>query len=185
MNCSTPGLPVHHLFLESTQTHVRRVGDGIQSSHPLSSPSTPAFNLSHHQGLFKSVSSLHQVAKVLEVQLQHQSFQWIFRTDFLYDELVRSPCSPRDSQESSPILQFKSTNSLVLSFLYGATLTSHPYMTTGKTIALTTWTFVDKVMSLLLFTEHLLWPGSLLSAFPSIHGYQLWWTGLWFPMPQN
>jgi len=71
-----------------------------QWSHPLLSPSPPAFNLSQHQGLSQWVSSLHQVAKVLE--LQHQSFQWIFRTDFLYDWLVRSLCSPRDSQESSP-----------------------------------------------------------------------------------
>ena len=83
MNCSTPGLPVHHQFLELNQTHVHWVGDAIQTSHPLSSPSPPAFNLSQHQGLFKWVSSLHQVAKVLELQLQHQSFQWIFRTDFL------------------------------------------------------------------------------------------------------
>ena len=74
MNHSTPGLPVHHQLPEFTQTHVHRVGDAIQPSHPLSSPS-PAFNLSQHQGLFKWVSSLHQVAKVLEFQLQHQSFQ--------------------------------------------------------------------------------------------------------------
>ena len=86
MNCSMPGLPVHHQLPESTQTHVHEVGDAIQPSHPLSSPS-PAFNLSQHQGLFQWVSSLHQVAKVLELQLQHQSFQWIFRTDFLYDGL--------------------------------------------------------------------------------------------------
>ena len=66
------------------------------------SPSPPAFNLSQHQGLFKWVSSLHQVAKALAFQLQQQPFQWIFRTDFLQDWLVRSPCSPRDSQESSP-----------------------------------------------------------------------------------
>ena len=76
MNCSTPGLPVHHQLLESTQTHVHQVGDAIQPSHPLSSPSLPALNLSQHQGLFKWVSSLHQVAKVLDFQLQHQSFQW-------------------------------------------------------------------------------------------------------------
>ena len=82
MNHSTPGLPVHHQLPESTQTHVHWVGDAIQPSHPLSSPS-PALNLSQHQGLFKWVSSSHQVAKVLEFQLQHQSFQWIFRTDFL------------------------------------------------------------------------------------------------------
>ena len=83
MGCSTPGLPVHHQLLELTQTHVHQVGDAIQPSHPLSSPSPPAFNLSQHQGLFKWVSSSHQVAKILEFQLQHQSFQGIFRTDFL------------------------------------------------------------------------------------------------------
>ena len=70
MDCSTPDFPVHHQFLELTQTHVLRVGDGIQLSHPLSSPSPPAFNLSQHQDLFKWVSSSHQVAKVLEFQLQ-------------------------------------------------------------------------------------------------------------------
>ena len=83
MDCSTPGVPVHHQLPEFTQTHVHRVSDAIQPSHPLLSPSLPAFNLPQHQGLFKWVSSLHQVAKVLEFQLQHQSFQWIFRTDFL------------------------------------------------------------------------------------------------------
>ena len=83
MNRSTPGLPVHHQFPESTQTHVHRVSDAIQPSHPLSSPSPPALNLSQHQGLFKWVSSSHQAAKVLEFQLQHQSFQWTPRTDSL------------------------------------------------------------------------------------------------------
>ena len=83
MNCSTPGPPVHHQLPELTQTHVHWVGDAIQPSHPLSSPSPLAFNWSQHQGLFQWVSSSHQVAKVLEFQLQHQSFQWIFRTDFL------------------------------------------------------------------------------------------------------
>ena len=85
MNRSTPGLPVHHQLPEFTQTHVHRVGDAIQPSHPLSSPSPPALNLSQHQGLFKWVSSSHQVAKVLEFQLQHQSFQWTPRTDILLD----------------------------------------------------------------------------------------------------
>ena len=75
MNCSMPGLPVHHQLLESTQTYVHRVDDAIQPSHPLSSPSLPTFNLSQHQGLFQGVGSSHQVAKVLEFQLQHQSFQ--------------------------------------------------------------------------------------------------------------
>ena len=118
MDCSTPGLPVHYQLLEFTQTHVHWVDDAIQPSHPLSSPSPPAFNLSQHQGLLKWVSSLHQVAKVLDFQLQHQSFQWTPRTDLLYDGLIGSPCSPRDSQESSLTLQFKSINSSVLSFLH-------------------------------------------------------------------
>ena len=88
MNCSMPGLPVHHQLPESTQTHAHRVGDAIQPSHPLSSHSPPALNLSQHLGLFKWVSSLHEVAKVLEFQLQHQSFQWTlglisFRMDWL------------------------------------------------------------------------------------------------------
>ena len=82
MDCSMPGFPIHHQLPELAQTHVHRVGDAIQPSHPLSSPS-PTFNLSQHQGLFKWVSSSHQVAKVLEFQLQHQSFQWIFRTDII------------------------------------------------------------------------------------------------------
>ena len=97
MNCSTPGFPVLHQLPDFAQTHVHRVGDATQPSHPLSSPSPPAFNLSQHQGLFQWVSPWHQVAKVLEFQLQHQSFQWIFRTDFLYDGLVGSPCSPAKS----------------------------------------------------------------------------------------
>ena len=80
MNRSTPGLPVHHQPPEFTQTHVHRVSDAIQPSHPLSSPSPPAPNPSQHQGLFQWVSSSHEVAKVLEFRLQHQCFQWIFRT---------------------------------------------------------------------------------------------------------
>ena len=75
MDCSTPGLPVLHHLLELAQTHVHRVGDAIQPSHPLLFPSPSAFNLAQHQGLFQLVSSAHQVAKVLELQLQHQSFQ--------------------------------------------------------------------------------------------------------------
>ena len=80
MNCSTPGFPFHHQLPEFTQT---QVGDAIQPSHPLSSPSPHNFNLSQHQGLFKWVSSSHQVAIVLKFQLQHQSFQWTPRTDLL------------------------------------------------------------------------------------------------------
>ena len=85
-------------------THVHQVSDAIQPSHPLSSPSPPAFNLSYHQGLFQWVISLHQVDKVLELQLQHQSFQWILRTDFLQDGLVGSPCSPRGSHNECIML---------------------------------------------------------------------------------
>ena len=124
MDCSTSGFPVHHQLPELTQTHVHWVGDAIQPSHLLSSPSPPAFNLSQHQGLFKWVSSLHQVAKGLEFQLQYQSLQWTPRTGLLNDGLVESPCSLRDSQESSPTPQFKSINSSALSFLYSPTLTS-------------------------------------------------------------
>ena len=141
MNCSTPGFPVLHCLREFAQTHVQWVSDAIQSLHPLSPSSPLALNLSQHQGLFQWAGSSHQVAR-LELQLQHQSFQWIFRVDFLLDWLVWS-CCPRDSQESFPTPQFKSMNSLVLQL-------SHPYMTTGKTIALTRWTFVGKVRSLLL-----------------------------------
>ena len=83
MDHSTPGLPVYHQLPEFTQTHVHWVGDVIQPSHPLSPPSPHALNLSQHQGPFKWVSSSHQVAKVLEFQLQHQSFQWTPRTDLL------------------------------------------------------------------------------------------------------
>ena len=102
--------------------------DAIQPSHPLLPPSPPALNLSQHQGLFQWVSSSHQVAKVLKLQLQHQSFQWIFRTDFLWDWLVWSLGSPRNSQESSPAPQFVSINSSAFSLLYGSTLMSvHDY----------------------------------------------------------
>ena len=82
MPCSMPGLPVHHQLPELAKTHVHQVGDAIQPSHLLSSPSPATFNLSQNQGLFQWVSSSHQVAKVLEFQLQHQSFQWIFRAGF-------------------------------------------------------------------------------------------------------
>ena len=109
----TPWIAAHQASLsitksqvEFTKTHVHRVGDAIPPSHPLSSPSFPAFNLSQHQGLFQWVSSLHQVAKVLEFQFQHPFFQWIFRIDFLQDWLVWCSFSSRDSQESSPTPQF-------------------------------------------------------------------------------
>ena len=99
------------------------------------SSSPPAFHLSQYQGLFQWVCYFHQVAKVLELQLQHQSFQWIFRTDFLWDWLIWSPCCPKDSQNSSRAPQSESINSLALSLLYGpGLLPIHNY---GKTVALT------------------------------------------------
>ena len=146
MGCGMPGCPVHHQLPDFTQTHARWVSDAIQPSHLLSSPS-PAFNLSQYQGLFKWVSSSHKVAKVLEFQLQPQSFQWIFRIDFLRMDWLDLLAV---SKESSAAPQFKSVNSWVLSFLYSPTLTSiHDHW---KNQALTRWTFVGRVMSLLFNT---------------------------------
>ena len=122
IDCTMPGFPVLHCLLEFAQTHVCWVDNVIQPSHPFSPPSCPILNLSQHQGLFQWLDSYHQVVKVLELQLRHESFQWIFRVDFLEDWLVWSPCSPGVSQESSPTPQFKSLNCLALSILYGPTL---------------------------------------------------------------
>ena len=104
MNPSTPGLPVHHQLPESTQTHAHWVGDAIQPSHPLSSPSPPALNLYQNHGLFKWVSSSNQVAKVLEFQLQHRSFQWIsglisFRMGWLDLLLTQIPPNQKTQKE--------------------------------------------------------------------------------------
>ena len=109
MNCSTPGLPVHHQLPEFTQTHIHRVSDAIQPSHPLSSPSPPAPNPSQHQRLFQWVHSLHEVAKVLEFQLQHQSFQWISRTDFLFRIDCFDPLAVQGTLKS--LLQYYSWSS--------------------------------------------------------------------------
>ena len=143
MDCSTPGFPVHHQLLELAQTHVHWVGDAIRLSHPLSSPSPPAFNLSQHQGLLQWVRASYQVAKVLELQLQHQSFQWIFGTDFLYNWLVWSPCSPR-TLKSLPQHHSLKASILWCSAFFMVQL-SQPYKTTGKRIALTRQSFVGKV----------------------------------------
>ena len=101
MDCSMPGLPVHHQLPELTQTHVHWVSDGIQPSHPLSSPSPPAFNLSQHQDLLKWVSSSHQVAKVLAFQHQHQSFQWISIGVFKFSENLKGSESFRIKEKQS------------------------------------------------------------------------------------
>ena len=149
MDCSTPGFPVLHHFLEFAQTHVHWVGAAIQPFHPLSSPS-PAFNLTQHQGLFQWVDSSHQVAKILELQLQCQSFQWIFRTDFLlidWFDLLSVQGSLR-----SLLQHYGSKASILQHSAFFIVQLSHPYMTTGKTIALTIQTFIYKVMSLLYNT---------------------------------
>ena len=151
MNCSTPGLPVYHQLLEFTQTHVHWVSDAIQPSHPLSSPSPPAFNLSQHQGLFQWVSSSHQVAKVSEFSLSISPFNdysglIFFRMDWFDLLAVQGTLKSLLQYHSS-----KATKASVLSHsAFFIVQLSHPYMTTGKTIALTRWTFIGKVISLLL-----------------------------------
>ena len=144
MDCSMPGFPVHYQLLELAQTHANQVGDALQPSHPLSSPSPPAFNLSQHQGLFQWVSSLHQVAKILQFQLYHQSFQWMFRTDFLYDDLLTVQGTLK-----SLLQHHSSKTSVLLHSAFFIVQLLHPYMTPGKTIALTKWTFVGQVISLI------------------------------------
>ena len=141
--CSIPGLPIHHQLSESTQTHVKWVGDAIQPSHTLLSPSPPALNLFQHQGLFKWVSFSHQVAKGLEFQPQHQSSNEhpgliSFRMDWLDLLVVQGTLMS--------LLQHHSTKASILwrSAFFIVQL-SHPYMTTGKTITLSRQTFVDKV----------------------------------------
>ena len=147
MDCSMSGLPVHHQLSEFTQTHVHWVGDAIQPSHPLSSPSPPAFTLSQHQGLFKWVSSSHQVAKVMEFQLQHQSSNEhsgliSFRIDLLDLLAVQGTLKSLLQHHSSKTSILRHSAFFILQL-------SHPYTTTGKTIALTRRTLVGKVMSLL------------------------------------
>ena len=146
MDCSIPGLPVHCQLPEFTQTHVHWVGDAIQPSHPLSSPFPPALNLSQHQGLFQWVSSSNQVAKVLEFQFQpsnEYSGLISFRMNWLDLLAVQGTLKS--------LLQHHSSKASILRHsAFFIVQLSHPYMTTGKTIALTRRTFVGKVISLLL-----------------------------------
>ena len=142
MDCSIPGFPVHHQLLELAQTHIHPVSDAIQPSHALSSPSPPTFNLSQHQGLFQWVSSLHQVEKVLKFQPSNEYSGLIsFRMDWLDLLAVQGTLKSLLQHHSSkaPILHWSAVFMVQL---------SQPYMTTGKTTALTRWTFVGKVMSL-------------------------------------
>ena len=143
MGYSTSGFPVHHQLPVLTQTHVHRVGDAIQPSHPLSSPS-PAFNLSQHQGLFKWLSSSHQMTKVLEFQLQHQSFQWLISFKIDWFDLLEVQGTTKN------LVQHHSSKASILQHsAFFIVQLSHPYVTTGKTIALTRRIFVGKVMLLL------------------------------------
>ena len=152
MNCSTPGLSVHHQLPESTQTHVHWVADDIEPSHPLSSPSPPALNLSKHQGLFKWVSSSHQWLKYWSFSFSispssEYSGLISFRMDWL--ELLAA------QRAFKSLLQHHSSKASILwhsaFFMVHLTL----YMTTGKNIALTRWIFVGKVMSLLFSNNRL------------------------------
>ena len=143
MNHSTPGLPVHHQLPESTQTHVHRDGDAIQPSHSLSSPSSPAINLSQHQGLFQWVSSLHQKANYwsssfnISPSSEHPGLI-SFRMDWLDLLVVQGTLKRLLQHHSSKASILQCSAFFIVQF-------SHPYMTTGKTIALTRWTFVGKV----------------------------------------
>ena len=148
MNSSMPGHPVHHQLPEFTQTHVHRVGDAIQPSHPLSSPSPPAPNPSQHQSLFQWVNSSHEVPEYCSFSFgispskEHPGLI-SFRMDWL------DPLAVQRSLKS--LLQHHSSKASILRHsAFFMVQFSHPYMTTGKTIALTRWTFVGKVMSLLL-----------------------------------
>ena len=147
MNCSTPGLPVHHQLPEFTQTHVHRVSDAIQPSHSLSSPSPPAPSPSQHQGLFQR-STLHMRwpkywSFSFSISPSNEYPGLIFRMDWLDLLAVQGTLKT--------LLQHHSSKASILPCSAFFTVPiSHPYMTTGKTIALTRWTFVGKVMSLLL-----------------------------------
>ena len=147
MGCSTPGFPVHHQLPELAQTHVHRVGDAIQPSYPLSSPFPSAFSLSQHHSLFQWVSSSHQVAKVLELLFsispsKEYSGLISFRMDWLNLLAVQGTYKN--------LLQHHSSKASILQHsAFFIVQLSHPYMTTGKTIAFTRWTFVGNMMSLL------------------------------------
>ena len=147
MDCSTPGLPVHHQLLGFTQTHVHPVSDAIQPSHPLLSPSPPAFSLSQYQGLFKWVSSSRQVAKYWSFSFSispsnEYSGLKSFRIDWLDLLAVQGTLK-------SLLQHYSSKASILQCSAFFIVQLSRLYMTTGKTITFTRWTFVGKVMSLL------------------------------------
>ena len=146
MDCSKLGLSVHHQIPEFTQIHIHWVGDAIQPSNPLLS-----IPFSSHLQSFPASGSFQmsqlQVAKVLEFQLQHQSFQWIFRTDFLYMDWL-DLLAVQGTLKS--LYQHHSSKASILHHsAFFIVQLSHPYLTTGKSIDFTRWTFIGKVMSLL------------------------------------
>ena len=124
MDSNIPGFSVPHHLPKFARVHVHCIGDAIQPSHPLTPSSPSALNFSQHQGLFQWVSCSQQMTKILEFQLQHQSFQQEFRVDFPKDQLVWCPCCPKDSPESSLVPQFEGINSSALCLLYCPTLTT-------------------------------------------------------------
>ena len=147
MNCNMPGFSVHHYLSEFPQTHVHWVGDAIQPSHPLLPPFPPAFNFSQHQGLFQWVSSSHQVAKIWSFSFSIGSSKEYsglisFRIDWFNLLAVQGTLKSLLQHHSSKASILQRSAFFTVQF-------SHPYMTTGKIIALTIWTFAGKVMSLL------------------------------------
>ena len=143
MDCSTPGFPVHHQFLEPTQTPVNHVSDAIQPSHPLSSPSLPAFNLSQHQGLYSSEFTLHIRWP------KYWSLGFSISPSKEYSELISFKIDWFDLAVQGTLQSFLPYHSSKAS-AFSMVQLSQPYKTTGKSIGLSRWTFVSKIMSLLL-----------------------------------
>ena len=143
-----PGLPLHHQLPELTQTHIHEVDDVIQPSHPLSSPTPPTFNLSQHQGFFSNESVLHRGGQSIEVSASPSVLPMNIQDWVPLGWTGWISLQPKGLSRVFPKPHFKGINPLGLAFF--VVQLSHAYTTTGKTIALTRWTFVGKVMSLLL-----------------------------------
>ena len=174
MDSSMPGLPDPHYLLELVQVHVHWLHDVIQPSHPLLASSPFVFSLSQHQGLFQWVSCMHQVAKVLELQIYCQSFQWIFRVDLLL--------AVQGTLKS--LLQHHSLKASIRQRSAFIVQLSQPYMSTGKTIALTRQTFDGNVMSLLFNTLSRL----VIAFLPRSRRLLIWWLqspSVWFWSPKK
>ena len=170
MDCSTPGLPVHHQLPEFTQTHVHWVGDAIQPSHPLLSPSPPDFNLAQHEGLFQWVSSLHKVAKVLELQLQYQSFNEY--SGMISFKIVWFDLLAVQGTLKSLLQHHHSKTSILQRSALFIVQHSHLHMTTGKTTALTRQTFVSKGRFLSTVPPEKSCTGLFSRSFPAVITYK-------------